>query len=185
MFRRNSTIEMNEKTCNICGLPKFIFSKGRCVDCARIEETQKRMEKASEIIIKEDGLSSLIEDADTIFSRYVRLKYSNERGLAKCYTCGIEKHWTMLQNGHFIKRAHLYLRWDERNCRPQCSTCNETKYGEIAVFREKLDKESCGLPEILFDEMKLVHKPTREEVRAVISEYTQKVKIMKAKIASH
>ncbi len=172
---RNSTIILKKRQLS-CGCYDYSFSKNRCKKHAIIEDAQLRMERESQKIIQEEDLSAIIEDADVIFSRYIRLKYANENGIVKCYTCQTKKHWTMMQNGHFIKRAHLFSRWSENNCRPQCSTCNEVNHGEIAKFRENLDKESSGLPEILFDQMKLVYKPTREEIRQVIAEYTPKVK---------
>lgn len=179
---RNSTIIPKKKKCVSCGKDCYIFSKGRCADCARIEDTQKRMEKESEKMIKEEDLSGLIEDADRIFSQYIRLKYANKDGVVACYTCGNKKHWTLMQNGHYVKRGHLYLRWDERNCRPQDADCNEMKGGNLTEYTRRLDKENPGITDILKEEMRLVHKPTREEIRAVISEYTIKVKELKKKL---
>ena len=130
-------------------------------------------------MIEEEDLSGLIADADAIFSQYIRLKYANRVGIVKCYTCPIEKHWTLMQNGHYVKRAHLYLRWDERNCRVQCADCNEVLYGNMAEYTARLDQERDGITDILKDEMRLVHKPTREEIRQVIAEYTPKVAALK------
>lgn len=180
-FKYNSTIGIKSKACKSCGKVAPVFSKGRCAQCSKVEDTQKRMEAETDKVIQEEDLSGLIEDADIIFSRFIRLKYANERGLTKCYTCGVEKHWTFMQNGHFVNRAHLRLRWDERNCKPQCPECNEIKKGNIGVYRERLERDGES-PEILFDEMRLVHKPTREEIRQIVAEYTPKVKQLIKKI---
>ncbi|HRP30481.1 MAG TPA: recombination protein NinG [Agriterribacter sp.] len=152
--------------------------------CARVEDTLKRMEAVSEMVIKEEDLSSLIEDADAVFSQWVRLKNASQKGFAKCFTCGIEKHWTILQNGHYIKRSNLYLRWDERNCRPQCQQCNEMDYGNIPAYTERLEKECKGITDILRSDAVLAHKPTREEIRQIIAEYTPKVKALKEKLTN-
>jgi hypothetical protein len=144
----------------------------------------KRMEAATEVMIKEEDLSGLIEDADRVFSQYIRLKYADNKGIVDCYTCGDKKHWTIMQAGHYMKRGHLYLRWDERNVKPQCQTCNEMKYGNIEQYSKRLELECRGLPDILREEARIVHRPTREEIRAVISEYTPKVKVLKAKLNS-
>lgn len=181
MRKFGSTIRLKEKNCVRCGKPCYPFSKGRCEPCARIENTLALDEKEVSKVIQEEDLSGLIEDADTIFSQFIRLKYANERGLVKCYTCPEVKHWTMMQNGHYISRSHLYLRWDERNCRPQCRTCNESKYGERAKFMDALEKESQGISEYLYNDMRIVHKPTREEIRQIISQYTPLVKSLKNK----
>lgn len=160
----------------------FWFSKKRCEQCARIENTLEADERESEKIIEQEDLSSLIADADAIFSQYIRLKYADEYGIVKCYTCDTKKHWSMMQNGHFIKRGHLRLRHDERHCRPQDAHCNEHLGGNLVVFRQRLNEEYNGLPDILEEEMRLVHKPSREELKQIIAQYTPLVKQMKAKI---
>jgi len=181
----NSTIQRKKKPCKSCGLPSFIFSRGRCESCARIEDTLARDEKEIERLIKEEDLSGLIEDADTIISQYVRLKGADERGLIKCYTCPTVKHWTLMDAGHFLKRSHLYLRWDvTRNLRPQCKECNQIKDGNMPEYRKRLEEDMPGLPDILKEEAALVYKPTREEIRQIISQYTPLVKELKKKLKS-
>lgn len=124
----------------------------------------------------------MIEDADRIFSQFIRLKYAGERGNTPCYTCGFVKHWTLQEAGHYIKRGHLYLRWDERNVKVQCFDCNQVLYGNMAEYTQRLEKECKGITDILKSDMRIVHKPTREEIRQVIAEYTPKVKALKLKL---
>lgn len=181
-YRHNSTIGVKERECISCGKKCFWFSKKRCKECSTIEDTLKRMEVSNAIVIQEEDLGDLIFDADVIFSQYIRLKYADKKGITNCYTCENKSHWTLIQNGHYMKRAHLYLRWDERNCRPQCRICNEMDYGNMAEYTKRLDIECKGLPDILRAEAVLVHKPTREEIRQIISEYTPKVKSLKQKL---
>lgn len=76
----------------------------------------------------------------------------------------------------------MYLRFDERNCRPQCSDCNESKYGNMAEFTRRLELQNNGIIDILTEESRLVHKPTREEIRQVIATYTPLVKHLKKQI---
>lgn len=138
-----------------------------------------RVEKETDKIIIEEDLSDLICDADTVFSQYIRLKHSDSKGIAKCFTCNTFKHYTLMQCGHYIKRGHLYLRWDERNCRVQDADCNEFKNGNIPIFTERLNAESPGITEILQEEMRIVHKPTRDEIKQVVAHYAPLVKSMK------
>jgi len=182
IFPHNSTIARKERICKVCGKSCFWFSRQRCQPCSTREDTLKRMEKETDKMIVEEDLSGLIEDADRIFSQYIRLKGTDEKGIAPCYTCGDKKHWTILQSGHFIKRSHLYLRWDERNVKIQCQCCNEMKHGNMAEYSKRMEQECKGIVEILHSEMRLVHKPSRDEIRAVIAEYTPKVKALKQKI---
>ena len=175
----NSTISKKLKPCSSCGKPCYWFSKKRCSQCAKVEDVQKRMEKETEKMIADEDLSDLIADADAIFSQFIRLKYADKNGIVKCFTCDIRKHWTLMQNGHYIKRGHLYLRWDERNCRPQDNNCNCLQDGNIGAFTINLEKECRGVTDILKSEMRIVHKPTRQEIREIIAEYTPKVKALK------
>lgn len=181
-YRHNSTIGVKERECISCGKKCFWFSKKRCKECSTIEDTMKRMEQQTESIIEEEDLGDLIADADAIFSQYIRLKYVDKDGKVKCFTCDIVKHWTMMQAGHYIGRAHLYLRWDERNLRPQESNCNEFLHGNMAVFTQRLDAECKGITDILKSDMRLVHKPTRDEIRQVIAEFSPKVTLMKKQL---
>ena len=83
-----------------------------------------------------------MSNADTYFSRYMRLKHSKD-GKCTCYTCGVLKPIKEAQNGHYQKREHQATRFDENNTRPQCSTCNgNTKHnGKQDVFRVNLVNE--------------------------------------------
>jgi hypothetical protein len=140
------------------------------------------MEKSNEKVIEEEDLSGLIQDGDAVFSQFIRLKYADKEGKVQCYTCPTKKHYTLMQNGHYVNRANLYLRFDERNCRPQCQGCNEFESGNMAVYTANLEKECKGITDILRSEATLVHKPTRDEIRQVIAEYSPLVTRLKAQL---
>lgn len=70
---------------------------------------------------------------DQVFSRFIRLKYADDRGYSTCYTCGIDEHIKRLHCGHFVSRNHLAGRFNEANCRPQCISCN--------IFKSGMNKE--------------------------------------------
>ena len=174
MRAHNSTIKLKKKPCVRCGEPSYIFSKGRCQDCARIEGAAKSDEKEHEI-----EFSGLVDDLDAIFSKYIRHKYADKDGMVKCYTCPSIEPIGMIQNGHYISRQHMYLRWDERNCRPQCDICNELKRGNLAVFAKRLEKECAGITDILKEESRMVYKWSKHELQSMRSEYTKKLKLFK------
>ena len=44
--------------------------------------------------------SKLIKKLDNVFSQYIRRKDAIN-DIAKCITCGVERHWKELQCGHF------------------------------------------------------------------------------------
>lgn len=82
---------------------------------------------------KPPTISKLKKELDRVFSLYIRAKYEK-----KCYTC---EYIGMLQNGHFVPRGYLAVRWDEDNCRPQCRNCNVFDHGKPFEFEERLVKD--------------------------------------------
>lgn len=174
----NSTIRLKKKTCRNCGQPCYWFSKQRCKDCARIEDTLARMEEETEKELKEEGLSELIDKADDYFSKDIRLSAADENGIVQCYTCDVKLRWQEIQNGHYIKRGNLFLRFDQRNCKPQCEDCNKYKDGNMVEFTRRLETEHPGITDILKEEAAIVYKPTRHEIQAIITECKRKLKAL-------
>lgn len=119
--------------------------------------------------------TKLKKELDTIFSRYIRMKYAEKDGTCKCFTCDYRNHWKKLQNGHFVSRYYLSTRFDERNCRPQCYTCNMYRNGMTPDFSQNLEKElGKGITEELYREARKIVKyfPYEE----LIEIYKEKVK---------
>jgi len=82
------------------------------------------------------GLKEWIRECDKVFSMYVRKSRSGSNGEVQCCTCSRWKHWKGLDNGHFMSRRYTAVRWDERNCGPQCTHCNTFSQGNQAAFAE-------------------------------------------------
>jgi len=78
---------------------------------------------------------------DKVFSQYIRLRDSDKNGICKCITCGGYHHWKQLDNGHFVKRQHLSLRFNEINCNAQCRKCNWLGQGEDVKYQAALQKK--------------------------------------------
>jgi len=87
------------------------------------------------------SLQNSIKKLDKVFSIYIRNRDADENGICKCITCGAYHHWRKVDNGHFIKRQHLALRWNEINCNAQCRKCNWLGQGEDVKYREALIKK--------------------------------------------
>lgn len=83
----------------------------------------------------------LTEKLDEVFSKYIRLKYSDKRGICYCISCGRPHHWKDIQDGHYMSRRYLSTRWSEDNNRPQCVACNIFNQGNIQAYRVALIKE--------------------------------------------
>ena len=87
-------------------------------------------------------LSELKKDLWTVFSRYIKMKYS-DGDYCYCYTCDkvLRLGTSDCQGGHFLPRNCEALRFHEDNVRPQCEYCNTFLRGNTEVFEEKLIQE--------------------------------------------
>lgn len=114
---------------------------------------------------------------DEVFSKYIRLKYSDEHGYCRCISCGKVHFWKQIQNGHYMSRRHLATRWSEDNCRPQCVACNIFNQGAAQMYRRNL-VEQIGEERVTWIES-FAHTSAKEksdfEYKAMIEEYTKKV----------
>ena len=124
---------------------------------------------------KKPTRSKLVKKLDVVFSQYIRLSNSNSRGYCKCVTCGKEGHWKNggIQAGHFMSRKHYSTRWDERNVKPQCVSCNMFRSGEQYKFSQYLGN---NLSEELQMKSNIITKFTSDELQDMIDSYSAKVK---------
>jgi hypothetical protein len=120
---------------------------------------------------KKPSRKTIITKLDSIFSQYIRLRYSKNE-IATCVTCGKQDHWKKMQNGHFISRKHYATRWDEDNCQVQCSGCNVFRYGEQYLFSKYLGVD---LSEELLMKSRKIQKFTDNELLDMIELYNEKV----------
>lgn len=174
----NSTIKPKKRQLD-CGCYDYSFSRNRCKFHATLQDSKPidKVSKKREQEFIDENLSGLIEDLDAVFSRYMRVKYSNSKGVCKCFTCGSEKRYQDMQNGHFVSRANLATRWLEDNCRPQCIGCNCIANGRIDVFAANLEKEKRGIVEYLQEQGREVYRPTRNELKELLIEYRHKLQV--------
>lgn len=97
--------------------------------------------KAKKSLPKKLSKKKLIEKLDRIFSVYIRIKYSDDRGYCRCISCGKIHHWKDIQCGHYMSRRYMSTRWSEDNCRPQDVACNIFNQGAIQAYRVALVKQ--------------------------------------------
>jgi len=79
-----------------------------------------------------------------IFTRYIKLKYSEDGKYVSCFTCAkpLEIGTTNCQGGHWLpKKGYPFHYFTEDNVRPQCYHCNHSLEGNTAVFENHLRKE--------------------------------------------
>lgn len=176
----NSTIRQKVGFCELCP-----DSKGKQPLIGKLCQTHywnrskmKSFEKQAQKEIKEDGLSDLVEILDQVFSRYIRLKYADKDGYVTCFISGTRHHWKEIDNGHFIPRSNMFLRFDERNCRPCSITENRYKDGNIPGYAKKLEEETPGIVDILMEESHVVCKWSRAELNAMIVDYRKRADLI-------
>jgi hypothetical protein len=178
-----TTIRQKTGECNIPGCSyRGPLTKGMC---GQHYWQQIKLKSVNKMAAKDepvdDDMQDLISDADIVYSRWLRMSAADKDGTVSCFTCGLNMRWQLSQCGHYVKRGNLFLRWDTRNTRIQCEGCNIHKGGNYSKFTANLEAQHSGITQILIDEGRLVYKPTREEIRAIISEYTQKLKTINLK----
>ena len=120
----------------------------------------------------------LQEKFDQVFSIFIRVSRADHEGYVSCYTCELRLPWRESQCGHWIRRGHSAVRYDERNCRPQCQDCNEHRGGMEESFEEHL-RDDLGDYEvdILVETGKQIQQYTDSDYVALIREYRDKVKL--------
>lgn len=105
-----------------------------------------RAKKGGRVSLDKKTASQLVKVADEAFSKYIRLRdsewdVSKTKRLVSCIDCekpGIvyeNGHWKKgIDNGHYVSRGIMSLRYDDINCNAQNSHCN--------AWRDKADVEA-------------------------------------------
>lgn len=112
---------------------------------------------------------------DTIFSKFIRLRDSND-GYFKCCSCGQLKPIEQADAGHFINRRWLATRWREDNVHAQCRSCNRFDEGNAtgyALFM--LNKYGQAHIEYLQALKNAGFHPKDYEIQLLIDEYKKKI----------
>src|SRR5210317_2659343 len=123
---------------------------------------------------KKPSRKTLIKKLDTIFSIYIRRRYTKDN-IAECVTCGKKDHWKKLQAGHFMSRKHYATRWDEENVEVQCQACNVFRYGEQYLFAKHLGEKKAD--ELLAKSRQTV-KFTDHDIQDMIDLYKTKISLL-------
>lgn len=132
------------KNCNINPLfiPQRPLQKCCSYQCALIvsgEKVKKRAEKAIQSERKEriKTLTEHLNDAQTYFNRYIRLRDKE----LPCISCG-RHHQGQSHASHYRSvGACSSLRFNEMNVHKSCSVCNNHKSGNIVEYRIALCKK--------------------------------------------
>ena len=125
---------------------------------------------------KKPSLSALENKLDKLFSRYVRLSHADAGGTVSCVTCRKLMHWKESDCGHWVKRQHRAVRWDERNVGPQCARCNHFMGGVQDEFSQHIIlRHGLNAHDELLRLKHTVFKVTRSFLEEQIENYQQKL----------
>ena len=85
---------------------------------------------------KTKSTAKIIDDCAVLMQKLVRLKAADHNGFCKCVTCGIVKHWSVMQGAHFIERTKTATKIMEENIHPSCWYCNMIGDKNIREIKE-------------------------------------------------
>ena len=128
---------------------------------------------------KTDTTRALVNKLDRVFSRFVRMKHADNDGQISCVTCGKQAQWNEVHAGHFVKRQHMSLRWDERNVMPQCVRCNLHMGGRQDDYAAYIVNEygHATFADLIAKKHE-TKKWTRPELEELIQKYSERVSLL-------
>ena len=131
---------------------------------------------------KKTTLSAAKKKAVTWFSRYFRLKNSNEQGFCECYTCGKVMFYKEAQCGHLLDGRYNSILFREDVQRVQCCGCNMFKAGLKEVYIPKFIDE---MGREKYDELVRVKNDTvkfgKVELEVMMKNFKDKARLLAEK----
>lgn len=123
---------------------------------------------------KAKTITQLRKQADTLFSKSIRLRDGELRGgvwQSQCITCDVWRPLTTMHAGHFQSRRFPATRWDEENVNAQCAGCNMFGNGEQYKYGLAVDaKYGDGTAKKLQLKSREYFKVTRQYLEEVIAD---------------
>lgn len=190
-------IERKQKICKGCGRERFIFSNGNCDNCAKLEawkKSDKEKKRAPKVgrnqraRISPEGKSArqlLIQQLDRKFSEFIRLRDTGKQNVGRCISSGKFITYETSDAGHFIGRGNMAVRWDERNVNAQGRQDNRFREGNRVGYLDGLrEKYGPGIVEELEILSKIGKGPDTLQMRAMLADYTEKVKSLRREFAT-
>lgn len=142
--------------------------------------TKPKKAKQDEVVThRKSGVSmkkSLISKLDKVFSRYIRLRDTDDNGYFKCPTCGRILPFDQADCSHYWSRTHYSTRWNEDNCVVECKHCNRFDSSHLDGLGRHLKKK---LGEQRFELLHWLHHQPKDldefELATLIKDYQKKV----------
>lgn len=148
----------------------------------RLEKLQRKSERKARLKEKKANSPKVLKKKlDAVFSEYIRRRSVIEGswGKIRCACCGVLIPWKKAQNMHYVGRAHMNTRWDERNCNAGCLRCNVMLNGNYPAYTKYL-LDSYGaewLDRLILDGRK-IRQWTPDELKELINKYQELIKTL-------
>ena len=133
--------------------------------------------------MRKPTLRSAKKKAWGTFSRYIRLKATQDTGYARCVTCPPNSPLLPLENlqaGHFIPGRRAAILFDERGVHVQCYGCNVCKSGNQIEYHRFMERRY-GLQRALEIREELL-KAQQKNPQYRVADYQAITEIYKQKI---
>jgi hypothetical protein len=107
--------------------------------------TIKKVKTKDRLVVpkKKKTRAQLKKMAWTEFSRFIRLRDTDEKGFGFCVTCKEPQklHWKKLQAGHFAQSRCNSILFDEQGTNAQCARCNIWLHGALDNYADFMVKK--------------------------------------------
>lgn len=148
---------------------------GYCTILARdhVNLRKTTLNRSKRVKKKRKTVSQKLDEVAVLVQKLVRLKAADYTGYCSCVTCGVSRHWSEMQGGHFISRKSTATKIMEENIHPQCAGCNGPKRGNLIQYTLFMqDTYGRGFVEELENLKRQTKKYTREEIYGLKEYYT-------------
>ena len=126
--------------------------------------------------LKKRSIPTLKAKLDRIFSEFIRLRDSDNKGYCRCISCGKIEFWKNVDCGHYVNRSHMGTRYSERNCNAQCRKCNRFDEGNnIGYTRGLISKYGVKVINELDAKKHTISKLTAFDYEIMIDHYKKEV----------
>lgn len=126
------------RKCRNCEAIAYEVYCNKC-KAKRNKEAEKKKIKQEKLKEKDRqrkfNKSTLMQNADLVFSLFIRLKGTNSEGYGTCVSSNKRVPWSSIDCGHYIPRGYIKYRYDERNCHVQSKHDNSRLHGNIPEYR--------------------------------------------------
>jgi len=114
--------------------------------------------------------------ADRYFSKYIRKRDADHRGIVQCCTSGKWIHWKNADAGHYISRRFEATRYDERNCHAQSRQENRFHNGNQLVHQKYIEERyGEDVAKQLYIKSRMKCKRTQADYERIAKKYKKKL----------